>query len=110
MTLPTQYKELRELAEKATPGPWKREGRYIKVNMQQPVVCEVESRESRDNAAFIAAANPQTILALLQELEEARGLLAEASVAIKGLGYINPDWEKAARAQEKIDTTLKESP
>ena len=36
------------------------------------------NREERLNAAFIAAANPQTIIALLDDLQQTRGALTEA--------------------------------
>lgn len=67
---------LRVAAEAATPGPWKQEGRYVTVSMQQPVICEVEYRETRANAAFIALANPKTILQLIARLEASERELA----------------------------------
>jgi hypothetical protein len=69
---------LRELAEKATPGPWHKSG-----NLNNNVIQT--SHITRDvwhicacfhagepDAEFIAAANPQTILSLLDELEQLR--------------------------------------
>ncbi|EBG6974412.1 ead/Ea22-like family protein [Salmonella enterica subsp. enterica] len=68
---------LREAAEKATPGPW----RYLKTTpfMDAEISAENHTRVvnllagdvTADNSDFIAAANPATVLALLDELEAA---------------------------------------
>lgn len=76
----TTCKRLRELAEKATQGPWETEydnhgnggfSEWYNVGPKtgRPRVAEVHSGEA--NAAYIAAANPATILALLDRLEQA---------------------------------------
>lgn len=79
--------ELESLAEKATPGPWTWDGYRmsaqpnLKKRVYNPTVISVEdgvtyseytqgSAElviSEDDAAYIAAANPQRILTLLRE-------------------------------------------
>lgn len=84
--LADQDKELRRLAEAATPGPWKiapagtkayeRADPYpfdmIQVAPARFVRTEGRSEnEANSNAAFIAAANPATILSLLDRLEAA---------------------------------------
>lgn len=66
---------LREAAEKATPGPWS----YLKSTpfMDAEISAENHTRVvnllagdvTADNSEFIAAANPATVLALLDELE-----------------------------------------
>ncbi|MFN7610550.1 MAG: ead/Ea22-like family protein, partial [bacterium] len=65
--------ELRRLAEAATPGEWK--STYVKGHAFDQVfvenvdlICDVYGRTSAD-AAYIAAANPARILALLDEVE-----------------------------------------
>lgn len=90
---------LRELAEKATPGPWIRAGDYKNKhgNLLYSHVgvpdnglvadalsnCMVTSKKCRANANFIAAANPATVLTLLDEIEALRTCLAEtAGVAV----------------------------
>jgi hypothetical protein len=84
---------MRELAERATPGPWcvedpmdfelaiveagkqSYEWRFI-ASCSLPESDDDQAftgREVHANAAYIAAANPKTILALLAELETLRG-------------------------------------
>lgn len=81
---------LEKLADQATPGPWAvREGTYA---VHQPEYeCWIPA-DCRD-AAFIAAANPATIKALIAELKEARGLLKEALD-----DFISDEMEQAIRA------------
>jgi hypothetical protein len=91
MTIDT--KKLRELAEAATPGPWVEIERCDNASADE--ACGVTSKQrtkyghivgifqsdardecshpvSKANAAFIAAANPQTVIALLDEVESLR--------------------------------------
>ncbi|HBO9008113.1 TPA: ead/Ea22-like family protein [Pseudomonas aeruginosa] len=89
----TDHAELRRLAEAATPGPWTL---YVPEDYQGPEELPgygVECAEGRAivwgalepetgcqfdrDAEFIAAANPKTILALLDEID---GLKAENEV------------------------------
>ena len=84
------HDELRKLAEAATPGPWdlgtKPEGKYtsgtIKKNGVEIAVTwpadwnddyDTGSLPYKENAAFIAAANPKTVLELLDEIAELEG-------------------------------------
>ena len=83
MTIDT--KRLRELAEAATPGPW-REGSVETYNVfvecrdpeclgTERVLLKMNTHfDHRTDAAFIAAANPQTVLALIDETERLRHL------------------------------------
>ena len=71
---------LRALAEAATPGPWIHwAGTHLVIRKHSGAkqaedlrICEVSlhtrNDESRHNTAFIAAANPAAILALLDEI------------------------------------------
>lgn len=86
-------KKLREFAEAATPGPWRHnpapthhepvwrvEHTARGANRgAQFVVANVDGTEKNDvaNAAFIAAANPQTVLNLMDEIERLRALVGE---------------------------------
>jgi hypothetical protein len=81
----TDWTELREKAEAATPGPWEhwddREG--VQGVGADDTVCQmaylreddhthIPYDNARANAAFIAAANPATVLALIAEVEQLR--------------------------------------
>ena len=80
--------DLRRLAEQTTPGPWVT-GRIRKHGwtvdgpvVTRTVLAELSALNDEANAAYIAAANPQAILALLDErdaLEAHRDALAEAN-------------------------------
>lgn len=79
----TNKQELREAAEKATQGKWRRAStRFNGITAQSAYpLCGKEdilanAAEKRD-AEFIAAANPATVLALLDELEAAEKRIAE---------------------------------
>lgn len=77
-----EMKQLRELASKATPGPWDTRGermrpRAIVIAGTEQIADAAEHVHWTDaqcerNAAFIAAAHPQTVIALLDELERVR--------------------------------------
>ncbi len=75
MTAPIDRAKLRTLAEAATPGPWipgdDEDSDMVLVGpaaFDDIVTNPVVSLHSEANAVFIAAANPTTILALLDEL------------------------------------------
>ncbi|WP_220708763.1 ead/Ea22-like family protein [Citrobacter freundii] len=72
---------LRQLAEKATPGPWEMEHEniwfrdtegYTKHLMYAYQGDDVDDQQDYDNTAYIAAFNPKVVLALLDELEAAQ--------------------------------------
>lgn len=73
---------LRELAEKATPGPWEAESTrfgydahetpYVTPKTGMYNVAQFYNQgQAADDAAYVAAANPATVLALLDRLERA---------------------------------------
>lgn len=77
---------LRQLAEKATPGPWEMEHEniwfrdtegYTKHLMYAYQGDDVDDQQDYDNTAYIAAFNPKVVLALLDELEAAEKRIAE---------------------------------
>lgn len=87
---------LRELALSATSGPWqsrqrnKQEAIYIVGPDCTPPACHAFYA---DNAAYIAAANPATVLALLDEVDaantsrrEAQARVAELTEQVQKLG------------------------
>lgn len=82
------YAALRKVAEAATPGPWVRRsyvcdetGRTVQEpgvyapSSESIVVCDVNDFDER----FIAAANPDTVLALLDRLEKLERVYKAAS-------------------------------
>lgn len=83
MTIDKQ--RLRDLAEKATPGPWTVESEWtgehsgadVVYGRTRQVVCQCDEHDGgygggQRNVEYIAAADPQTVLVLLDELDEAR--------------------------------------
>ena len=71
---------LREAAEKATKGRWAVEFDdeiYSTDGVNHEQIAMVFSENEARDAAFIAAANPATVLALLDELEAAEKRIAE---------------------------------
>lgn len=82
---------LRQLADRAIPGPWEEENGEVWImrngtaNSILTGVCgdDTSGQQDSDNARFIAAANPETVLALLDELEAAEKQIAELKSGIK---------------------------
>ncbi|RUE98630.1 ead/Ea22-like family protein [Pseudomonas aeruginosa] len=93
--------KLKELAERATPGPWvvdaQQSGAIFNIESESGDLCIAMSQENpastrlemneqrRVNAEFIAAANPQAILALLDEIDR---LKAENEALLLGMRAI----------------------
>ncbi|EBB7877148.1 ead/Ea22-like family protein [Salmonella enterica] len=100
---------LREVAEKATPGDWRRTSSLFNGITVTPFsLCGEEvmlahTVEKRD-AEFIAAANPATMLALLDELCSANGY-ASAYEAEKWHyhGLAESEGERADRAEKQVE-------
>lgn len=92
---------LREVAEKATPGNWRRSSsRFNGITATPFSLCGEEvmlahTVEKRD-AEFIAAANPATVLALLDELEAAEKRIAELDSCTVTVKLPNGDRDIAA--------------
>ena len=62
---PEMLAELRRLAEAATPGPWATAAFQLVIDVARRI--DVGMCGHRDDAAYIAAANPAVVLALLDE-------------------------------------------
>ena len=80
--------ELERLARAATPGPWEwwtsNSFRRLSARRDGDVLCAVSCRDgvpdikgSEANKDFIAGANPETVLALIERLKEARTILQD---------------------------------
>ena len=87
-------KELRQLAQAATPGPWVSQGRYIGTPRHMSYIGEVrdqcgnwsDTEKSRADSAFIAAANPAAVSELLDRLEAAEKDVILKEQVIDALG------------------------
>lgn len=113
------YTKLRTLAEDATPGPWKADGwqreayngnyfvRGDGVTTEQVADCGDGSTRWEENASYIAAASPDVVLALLDEIERLRER-ADAINAIRNeqLAAANADRERLlAKLESSLDTS-----
>lgn len=92
----TSNKTLRELAENATPGPWKVISHLNRIYADKDIFIAdvsphiaIRDSEAR-NAKFIAAANPATILKLLDE----RDRLVEHIDAVKAADIVTMKLER----------------
>ena len=81
----SELKQLRDLAQAATPGPWRVEARghasqeVARVNnLEVAPPDSVELAHCATDAAYIAAVSPDVVLALLSEVERLRAQLAAA--------------------------------
>ncbi len=85
---PLDLDELERLAKAATPGPWKRCSPPLRRTFvaapdsrgSRPVHLQVTEPCSEDDATYIAAANPATLLALIKRLREAE--MSEDEIAL----------------------------
>lgn len=82
-----EYEELRRVLAAATPGPWRAwacavgptdGGRFFATTNIYGLGAH-GGRQEMDDARYIAAANPQAVLTLLDRLEEAERLLRQAN-------------------------------
>ncbi len=89
--------KLRELAQKATPGEW-----YVSAPAEHAVWKDIGDRRyliadtsdgftDDNNSEYIAAANPSTVLALLDELDRLRTIEAAARNLAKVKGRHNSE-------------------
>lgn len=100
---------LREAAEKATPGEWKRMMRnsdelmttFHGVAIGNVFVELTTGKRDIFDAEFIAAANPATVLALLDELEAAENNLIDSECHVAELEESLRDKQALLEAAEK---------
>ncbi|MCS8058021.1 ead/Ea22-like family protein [Pseudomonas aeruginosa] len=119
----TDHAELRRVAEAATPGPWSCNRHWAIVGgptleftngaAQQQIAMAcwqswMHEEELRNNAEFIAAANPKNVLALLDEIdrlkaenEELRGALQAVVDDPTWRSNDNTLWPKIIKAMDK---------
>ncbi|HCA6585628.1 TPA: ead/Ea22-like family protein [Pseudomonas aeruginosa] len=98
--------KLKELAERATPGPWSaawEEGDDTAWSNLFPVIQAgngevvignegfyTDLEQDKANATFCAAANPQAILGLIAEVERLEEELSQCARALPGTYYMDP--------------------
>ena len=93
--------ELRELAQAARPGPWERDicqidkmwlkGRLQECVTNQDAIVMAVTAEDDATAEYIAAANPATVLQLLDEIDRLRTIEAAARNLAKVKGRHNTE-------------------
>lgn len=97
---------LKALAEKATPGPWQ----LSKYGCVMDSGCNdeiVPSEVAREDKLFVAAANPATILSLLERLHRAETVLNKAGfVGDSRTGWQAPEREVLANEVAWRDATI----
>lgn len=120
----TDTKTLRELAEAATPGGWRIHDRSSTTVIGGKIghaiaACGQHADNTRDgeslflelqgNAAFIAAANPETVIGLLDEVERLREALEHERNAIFYAMTRGQDYD-IGLAKERMTAALKPRP
>ncbi|WP_432457324.1 ead/Ea22-like family protein [Enterobacter hormaechei] len=104
---------LREAAEKATKGQWAVEFDdevYSTDGVNNEQIAMVFSENEVRDAAFIAAANPATVLALLDELEAADALNKHLELAIRRAEGCSEALRRKLEAAEERIAELSELP
>jgi hypothetical protein len=101
---------LREAAEKATKGRWAVEFDdeiYSTDGVNHEQIAMVFSENEARDAAFIAAANPATVLAMLDELESAEKRIAELE-ATQGKPVMFIDGDISPADADKLAAVIRE--
>ena len=123
---------LREAAEKATCGVWSLEYGEERFDAGDALIhrevvgylpiCRIEGAhpesgfdedfqmEQQANAEFITAANPATVLALLDELEAKDKSIDFLKEQLAQLANFNPDWDKLEAATDSLRRLGEKSP
>ncbi|HEJ3436092.1 TPA: ead/Ea22-like family protein [Pseudomonas aeruginosa] len=101
----TDHAELRRVAKAATPGPWSCNRHWAIVGgptleftngaAQQQIAMAcwqswMHEEELRNNAEFIAANNPKTVLALLDEIDRLKAEIDQCASTLPATYYMDP--------------------
>ncbi|EMM8312646.1 ead/Ea22-like family protein [Pseudomonas aeruginosa] len=105
----TDHAELRRLAEAATPGPWEYQAPLKVLAADRTwivliALSHANCREDKANSRFIAANNPKTVLALLDEIDGLNDELSACTEHPGGCGY----WREAAKRRTEERDQFKE--
>ena len=73
------YTKLKELAEAATPGPWRDQGMQVNSGNYVIVDTELDYERMAENSSYIAAVSPDVVLAMVVELERLTECLTKAN-------------------------------
>lgn len=100
---------LRQLASRATPGPWTMEHEniwYCENGYTKHLAYfyqgdDVDDHQDDVNTRYVAAADPTTVLALLDELEVADALNKHLELAIRKAEGCSEALRRRAKAAEK---------
>lgn len=88
-----QAGRLRELAADATPGPWRETQPDLEIFQRDGRRVFVAEADVPDDAAFIAACDPQTVLGLLDLLAGQAEQIERASLDVAKLSTANAELE-----------------
>lgn len=111
----TDINKLKELAERATPGPWTTDAAQSVIADSDQlnsgwVICECFGSDEKANRDFMVAANPHAILGLLERLKlaELKGLMDARSNEglIKDIGRLKSQNDLMLNAIVKSRTAL----
>ena len=95
----TDLTKLKELAERSTPGEWEMDG--WEVGPASEPNASIAKCSKREDAAWIAAANPQAILGLISEVERLRAITSTCMGVGDGSGnlFVHGDYDSIKAAQ-----------
>lgn len=106
----TDLERLKALAMAATPGPWERKTNFYVCNKESTVVARVIAPLTDQNAidcAYIAAANPSVVLALIDRLERAESIAMTLDEQVSCLTNQRDEYKaRAEHAEETVNGTL----
>lgn len=108
-------RELREAAERATESDWivdSHEGWHAVIPVADAVngnyiIAEFQGPESKRNCDFVAAANPATVLALLDELEAAEERYEDMLRQARSFREAHDSASELIRTMERNKLTVK---
>uniref|UniRef100_UPI001872D5EE ead/Ea22-like family protein n=1 Tax=Pseudomonas aeruginosa TaxID=287 RepID=UPI001872D5EE len=100
------HAELRRLAEAATPGPWEYQAPLKVLAADRTwivliALSHANCREDKANSRFIAANNPKTVLALLDEIDRLKAENDRLRQGMKG-DYDIDAWLDWLKEKERI--------
>lgn len=115
----SEYSQLKQLAQAATKGKWCTDGERQVMSAESDqlnngfVIVDCQGPDNLKNAAFIAAANPAAVLALIAENEALRKeaeryqWLRDKSDSVHQFYLSTPIWFTGVKfSKEMVDSTI----